>query len=346
MRIFDQQIYDPIKLYWARFFSQLRGDLKGRPDSNPPFPRSAIKRILIIDRICIGDVIMLEPAISAIRAYFSDAETDLLCGPAIKPLIAKAGLVNRVYAYPREAPYKVKYDIIFNFHPDVRQIRQMKQYKAKYRAGFSFSGGARQLTHIAEYPYAEHQVKRSFALLDEMFIPHERHVPELKLFQNVKKDPHCVLLHGGAADRERRWPVRHWKRLALMLEEAGYRVFWIGVPGERSPKDLKELRGDLLYLAKKIAASALLIGCDSMSVHLAAALKTPALAIFGSQDPGLTKPYGPYGHYIAPEKPCRHKRHDWRLCAECMAAVTPAAVMEKAQNILRPASGEGSGTAG
>lgn len=334
MRIFQQEIYDPIKLYWARFFNQLIGDLKARPGSNPPFPRSAVKRILVIDRMCIGDVIMLEPALSAIRAYFTDAETDLLCVPALKPLAAKAGLADRIYTWPKEAPYKTHYDLIFNFHPDVRQIRQLKHYDAQYRAGFSFSGGSRHLTHIADYPYTEHQVERPFALLDEMFVSYQWQPPELKIFSKIKKDKRSILLHSGAADHERRWPLKYWKRLAGMLIEAGYRPCWVGIPGERSPKDLREVRGDLLYLAEKTAGSVMLIGCDSMAVHLAASLRTPALAIFGSQNPELTKPYGPYGHYIGPPEPCRHKRRDWRLCAECMAAVKPESVMSKALEIL------------
>ncbi|MDZ7822133.1 MAG: glycosyltransferase family 9 protein [Candidatus Marinimicrobia bacterium] len=65
------------------------------------------------------------------------------------------------------------------------------------------------------------------------------------------------------------------------------------------------------------------LGCDSMAVHLAAALHTQTLAIFGSQDPRLTRPYGKYGHVITPKKACTHKRRDWRLCPECMAAVRP-----------------------
>jgi ADP-heptose:LPS heptosyltransferase len=342
MRIFKQQIYDPIKLYWARFFSQLTGDLRPRPGANPPFPRSELKRILVTDRQCIGDVIMLEPVLSAIREYFSSAELDLLCVPALKGLAAKAGLADRVYAYPREAPYKIAYDMIFNFHPDRRQLRQLKQYRSKYRAGFSFSGGARYLTHITEYPYWEHQVKRPFALLDELFIPHERQVPELNIFRNVRKDSRRILLHAGANDRERRWPTQHWRRLVLLLTQAGYHPCWIGIPGERSPKNIKEFRGDLLYLAETIAGSAMLIGCDSMAVHLSAALRTPALAIFGSQDPALTGPYGPYGHFIAPEQSCDHQRRDWRLCAACMASVTPEQVADKVLRILEP-DGEDTG---
>ncbi|MDD3716019.1 MAG: glycosyltransferase family 9 protein [Candidatus Marinimicrobia bacterium] len=338
MQIFQQQIYDPLKLYGSRIVSRIIGDLNPRPNSNAPIPRSAIRRILVIDRCCIGDVIMIEPALSALREYYSDARVELLCVPAFKALAEKADMADRVYAYPAETPYHEQFDMLINFHPDLRQIRLMKQVKSTYRAGFSFSGGARTLTHIIPYPYREHQVERPFALLEEMYIPVERQVPRLRVFENAKKDPKRILLHPGAKDSERRWPAKYWRRLITLLEESGYKPQMIAAPDIRKLKNIKYIEGDLLAVAAKIAGAALLIGCDSMAVHLAAALETPALAIFGSQDPDLTKPYGPYGHYIAPLQPCRHRRRNWRLCAKCMAEIRPSALMDKVREILENGS--------
>ncbi|MDZ7795979.1 MAG: glycosyltransferase family 9 protein [Candidatus Marinimicrobia bacterium] len=79
-----------------------------------------------------------------------------------------------------------------------------------------------------------------------------------------------------------------------------------------------------------------------MAVHLAAALQTPALAIFGSQDPALTRPYGKYGYVIKAAGTCTHKRKDWRLCPECMASVRPTDVMKKVKSILGERRGEDS----
>lgn len=338
MRIFKQEIYDPIKLYGSRIFSRIIGDLNPRPGSNVPIPRSAIKRILVIDRCCIGDVIMIEPTLSALRQYYSDARVELLCVPAFKALAEKAGMADRVYSYPAETPYHEQFDMLINFHPDLRQIRLMKQIRSTYRAGFSFSGGARTLTHIVPYPYGKHQVERPFALLEEMYVPVERHVPRLRVFENAPKDPKRILLHPGAKDGERRWPAKYWRRMITLLEESGYKPQMIAAPEIRKLKNIKYIEGDLQAVAAKIAGAALLIGCDSMAVHLAAALETPALAIFGSQDPELTKPYGPYGHYIAPSQPCRHRRRNWRLCAYCMAEVRPQALMDKVREILKESS--------
>ena len=97
---------------------------------------------------------------------------------------------------------------------------------------------------------------------------------------------------------------------------------------------VSEFKGDLCELGELVAGSALLLGCDSMSVHLAVATGTPALAIFGSQDPELTKPYGPKGYFIMPEEECRHRKRDWRLCEECMKAVKPVDVLTKINSII------------
>ena len=71
-----------------------------------------------------------------------------------------------------------------------------------------------------------------------------------------------------------------------------------------------------------------------MAVHLAVALDVPALSIFGSQNPNLTRPWEPYGHILQPKLPCIHKRKNLRFCSRCLASIKPKKVYEKIIEIL------------
>ena len=334
MSVKDQQILNPRKLAAARFFSRLNGTFKPVRDANKPILPIEIKRILVQEHQCIGDVLMLEPTLTALKEGFPNAEVDLLCTASVKELAQKAKFADKIMAYPKEIPDVHRYDLVFDFHADVRRLRLLSRYKAKYRAGFNFSGGAKWLTHVMDYPYAEHQVERPLELLAHLGIRCYRKIPRINGFESEIKEKKQILLHSGANHEARKWPIEHWMELISILKNNDHEVIWITPPGEKAPKGLRTFSGNLIEMAKIISDSRLLVGCDSMSVHLSAALGTPSLAIFGSQDPELTKPYGPNGNFIIPEKECKHRRKDWRLCKECMQSVRPENVFEHIKIIL------------
>lgn len=334
MKIKKQEILNPRKLYLSRLLSRISGNYFPSKNVNLPIERKNIRKILVLEHECIGDVIMLEPALDALRKFFESAELHLLCTPAVKDLAEKADLADHVHAYPFETPYGQSFDMIFDFHGDIRRIRLMKKFRSCYRCGFRFSGGAAWLTHVTDYPYHQHQAERPFALLRELNIPAEPRSPRLKNFPQKKEYSRKVLLHPGANHTGRLWPEEHWKQLIALFQKEKYALAWISPPGQTAPEGIPAIKDSLTGIARHISEADLLIGCDSMAVHLAAALKTPALAIFGSQDPALTKPYGIYGHVIKAAGACMHKRRDWRLCSECMASVHPPDVVKKAKGIL------------
>jgi len=335
MNYYEQQILNPYKLFLARSFSRMTGTFRPRGHVNCPVDPQDIKKILVLEHQCIGDVLMLEPVLSALRSHFVHAELHLLCVASVKELAEHAGMADKVFAVGTETPFDISYDMIFNFHGDVRHIHFMRRFTTRYRCGFSFSGGARYLTHVTDYPYLKHQVERPFALLSVMGIPVKRRIPELGVLRDNKKDPGRVLLHPGAEHPARRWPRSHWETLTYLLQNDGKDVSWILPPGEYAPGNIAGIQGSLWEIAGQTARAGILVGSDSMAVHLAAALGTPALALFGSQDPELTRPYGPLGHVIAPPEACRHKRPDWRLCPACMASIDPHTVLNGIRDILK-----------
>lgn len=76
---------------------------------------------------------------------------------------------------------------------------------------------------------------------------------------------------------------------------------------------------------------------DSGPIHMAAAVGTPVVAMFGPTDPARTGPYG-VGHRVMTAtmdcRPC-FKRTCPLEGGDCMRAITPAAVYEAVQDVLK-----------
>ena len=112
-----------------------------------------------------------------------------------------------------------------------------------------------------------------------------------------------------------------------------------------SSGEVKNLEGrtTLKDLAELYRRSLLLITTDSGPMHLAAAMGTPVVALFGPTDPRRTGPYGP-GHQVVrtaiPCAPCFRKS-----CREmtCMEGITVDAVFRATENVLAKRLGEGGG---
>lgn len=108
---------------------------------------------------------------------------------------------------------------------------------------------------------------------------------------NVSRENFAVI-HPFSGSRRKNWPLEKFRQLARGLERR-MPVRWCA--GEEDPLLPDAHRLDDLYeLARWLAQAALYIGNDSGITHLAAAVGTPVLAIFGPTDPAVWAPRGPH----------------------------------------------------
>src|SRR5262249_45298869 len=116
--------------------------------------------------------------------------------------------------------------------------------------------------------------------------------------------PRIVFIHPGSGSRAKCWPLENFIHVGQALSDQDHRVvFCIGeAECERWPADAIDRISDaavllrdlsLEQLAISIAAADLYIGNDSGVTHLAAAVGTPTVAVFGPTSPALWRPLGP-----------------------------------------------------
>lgn len=157
-----------------------------------------------------------------------------------------------------------------------------------------------------------------------------------------------IVLHPAARWRTKLWEVERWRALASCLLAEGMGVVLSGGPGDAAlaaaiSADLRPAPLSLVgrLSVKELAAVLqdvdLMISVDSGPMHIAAAMGTPVVALFGATDPLRTGPPGPATilRRDLPCSPCLQRRCRIPEAYRCMRDLSVAAVLEAARALLR-----------
>ncbi len=186
-------------------------------------------------------------------------------------------------------------------------------------------------------------------------MPASRQAVEQKLSAaGIVPDAPFVVIHPGARRWYKSWPPERYARLGdRIIDERTIPVILSGGPGDQDICRKIELemihppinlsgRLNLTELTALIQKSACLIGNDSAPIHIATAVGTPVIALFGPTLSSAWAPRRPSDTVIAAEYPCRpcgHARSDCPLGEEyCMAGISFDSVWEAVKKALEPLS--------
>jgi heptosyltransferase III len=119
-------------------------------------------------------------------------------------------------------------------------------------------------------------------------------IPAIPRIDCPRTDGGFAVIHPFSGSPKKCWPLERYQELARRLPMP---VRWCAGPEEQLPD---VVRFDNLYeLACWLATARLYIGNDSGITHLAAAVGTPVIALFGPTNPRIWAPRGPEVHVIA-----------------------------------------------
>lgn len=165
-----------------------------------------------------------------------------------------------------------------------------------------------------------------------------------------------IVLHPGSGDHfsGRRWPVERYARLARGLADRNdVRLVVTGLPDERrlvqallheGPPGTLDLCGalDAPALLALLARAELLVTNDTGPLHLADALGTPCVALYGPNTPHRYGPRGPRSRALFADLPCSPCLDDRSMkrssCRDhrCLRAIEVDAVLAACDQLLRP----------
>jgi len=155
-----------------------------------------------------------------------------------------------------------------------------------------------------------------------------------------------IALAPGASWPIKRWPREQWQILVNELRSRGARLIGLGQGDEHLPGVHLDLVGATTAreAGHVLAASDLLVCCDSGLMHLALAVGTPAVALFGPTDPAFLSD-SPLLHPVRSQEECSgfwNRRREvpspgicYRGHDSCLACLSANAVLEQAMGIVK-----------
>ena len=154
-----------------------------------------------------------------------------------------------------------------------------------------------------------------------------------------------ILINPGARWNNKRWPVEHFSELVRLLanEFPESRFAIMGGREDRSmgrriaeasPDRCLDLTGQtsLQEMIQWIRLADVIITNDTGPMHVAVAVQTPVVALFGPTDPRRTGPYGQVDRvmrHVLPCAPCMKDVCRFERPMECLRAVTPDVVVKE-----------------
>jgi ADP-heptose:LPS heptosyltransferase len=309
-----------------------------------------VRKLAVLRANAIGDYLVSLPALEALRAAYPEAELVLLATDWHTGFLAgRPGPVDRCVAVPPTAgvrddqppspPAMVdrffarmraeRFDLAVQLQGGGRHSNPfVRRLGARVTAG-SRAPDAPPLDRTVPYTRDQHEIHRFLEVAALVGAAPVTLEPRLQVTAAdraetaaalAEDDRPLVVLHPGANDPRRRWPVERLAVVGSELARKGARLAVVGTASERGLVDrlLDGLDGDAADLAGRLELgglagvleqATLLVGNDSGPRHLAAAVGTATVAVHWCVSLGS---YGPL--YRA-----RHRAPTaWRLhCPVC-----------------------------
>ena len=335
----------------------------------PPFlpPLADISKLLVVKTSSIGDVIHALPVVQAIKDAAPHLTLGWVVRRRCADILAGSPVIDHLYVLPdkpnlselralRRELRLARYDIALDMQGLFLSGLVTRLSGAPLRLGWDRNreGNALFLTHplVPGRGKDAHEVDLLYGFAEALGVrvPHPEFTPQPYLAAaNAAQAEEWlaslprprVALNVGASRAYKRWPLENWRQVALSLTETGRSVVFVGDQTDSQsvalvtpalPGGFLDLSGKttLRGLASVLAACDLLVSGDSGPMHLAVAVGTPVVAIFGATHPQRHGPYGARNtvlHNPAPGLVTPGKRPTEAEGAACMARVTPEDVL-------------------
>lgn len=282
-------------------------------------------RIVVIQTAFAGDLILTLPLIQILKRENPSALIDVVVIPRTAELLMNHPAINKVIVYDKRGGdsgfigllrqskilRKNNYDLAIVPHRSLRSAALVRFARIKRRIGFDKSTGRWLFTELVHYEPFSHEISRNLSLLAKLgFSVDKKEYPRLyPSFHDRKKVGHLLTENGiqhigqlvavapGSVWNTKRWLEEGYAALIEKLTAKGFHVILIGgnedidlckqinlaVPS----KHVYSAAGKLSFLqsAELINRCKVLISNDSAPMHIAVAVKTPVVAIFGATAP-------------------------------------------------------------
>jgi len=310
----------------------------------------------------LGDAVMALPAVRNLKTMLVNDPLTVATPEKLAALWQACPFVDKVIAL--EHPKKLstaarqlraeKFGSVVLLPNSLRAATEAWMAGIPQRAGYARGGRRLLLTKAVPVPPRNpvrlHQRFYYLDLVTALGGPDDASLPALRkdFPAPASNAPFTIALCPGAEyGPAKRWPAESFLAVAKhFVEKHRAKIVLLGATGdaaiaEEIAKQLPdaENRAGKTSLAEFMAAlaSARLVICnDSGAMHVASALGTPTVTIFGSTEPLLTGPLGTRTQVLRHHVPCSPCfLRECPIDFACMKKITPEMVIAAAEKILK-----------
>lgn len=264
-----------------------------------------------------------------------------------------------------------EFDLSIDFHGLFKSAFIVKMAKAKYKLASSSTNGMREFSwlfskEIKPENINTHCIERHLAVakylgcsfdinnLDYSLQVDEKYILEVKEIlnkENINLDKKIILIHPGGGWISRRWQKEKFAQTIDLINK-NYDANVILIGGKEGGASEKGLDEEIISLSKtkkilnltgKLTLKQLMaifklanlfLANEAGPMHIATALKVPAIAILGPTNAKRTGPFGKTTTIFQKKVPCQPCRNRTCTKIDCMKLICVEEVFEEVKNIL------------
>jgi len=273
-----------------------------------------VRRVLVIRLRSIGDTVLATPSLIALKRFLPHADVDILLEDWVVPLLEGHDSIDNVLTAGKTTAERIKtarairsrrYDVVFNLHGGSTSAFFVATSGARHRVGYAGYRYAfvynHRLSSSSDFWKREHthSAEQQLALLGLVGVPvRDRPRSHLTIrtgcISGLAVPEPFALIHPTAATETKTWPVESFARIVEYLYDKGLRPVAVGTMVEEPI--LESLKAEartpittffnlsLPQITALASQAKIFIGNDSGIAHIAAAVETPSVVIFGSSN--------------------------------------------------------------
>jgi heptosyltransferase II len=341
-------------------------------------PDPAAGPILIVPYQWIGDFVRMHSVVKLLKSQAFNRPIDILTSTNAAPLLdympgVRKGVVfdlprkRLAFGQHRELAARLRAE---NYVQALIMPRTWKAALAPTLAGIPVRSGfvgEWRFGLINDMRYGEKKLPRMIDQCAALALPADAKHPsdwplpeltvaaaELAAWRERLNPRHAraIAIAPGAVGPSKRWPAAYYRELAATLGRDGIDVWIVGGPGEKALaqeiaaglSNVRDLTGaDLRQAILALAAADVAVSNDSGLLHVAAALGTPSIGIFGPTSPWHWAPLNPLAAVVQAEieldcRPC-HKPECRLVHHRCMRDIGADRIAKLVRDTLQNPAG-------
>lgn len=338
-----------------------------------------VQRVLVVRLRSIGDTVLSTPSLFALRRFLPNAQIDVLLEDWVAPVLEGSDLVDNVILIKKGSVSRLgtaselrrnKYDVVFNLHGGTTSTFLTRFTGARHRIGYAnyqYSSLYTDLLSSSSDFWGQektHSAEQQLALLGFAGVPvsdrprsrltvreDANEAVAARLEANGISDEKFALIHPSTSFVTKQWAPENYARVAEYLAAAGVKRVAVATRSETEmlsklidSSRVPIVSFDDLTLPQITALASraeVFIGNDSGIAHIAAAVGTPTVVIFGSSNRDHWRPWTDAPNEIVFERfdcqPCPGYRCEVFGEPRCIQSVTVETVIAAIDRVMKKA---------